>query len=453
MKQSLAKSRYADNSIKRNVDPSKDWCDRYEFAMAAFCGAAAGLLDAVFLGSARSESALSKLSDEQVGKIVMAYARLQGNDPRDLTEAIGFLERKYKVNYDQRSGKDVGGVTKLSTLDHHIKSLAHAPSLVGLTFSIIDQLRDKSTVISGGKLFVVDTKGGMTHLSGKGVQEKLVAAFANWLGHCMSDVAGSRNSAGRGTGLPIPGMELLMFSRIRVGKDDELLSEVVTKAFRQGYDFRIGVAQGTVLGFQKATTAVCWAFKQHYLDHRPWAECIPLESEGSLRMMQLVGNGALCMVDVGNAALKSKGEPAEFVLSFNFSAALQLAYLVLHEVDVRTGAEIERRMSKLYDELLHVSTPIERRNIRKMDERLQKYQMSLDQEYRLFCIQVESSEAEFMRTLKATETWYASVGKRADAAALHAKNVGVKDEKIIHSKTEMKAMLGEQKGFWERFKK
>lgn len=50
-------------------------------------------------------------------------------------------------------------------------------------------------MFSGGKLYVVNTSGSEIHIQGKGVREKLVAAFANWLGHCMSDVAGSKGSA------------------------------------------------------------------------------------------------------------------------------------------------------------------------------------------------------------------------------------------------------------------
>lgn len=258
MGQELMKSRYTDKSLMKAVDPNKEWCDRYEFAMAAFCGAAAGLVDAFLLGdvsNAKSESVLKSFSDERVEKVVMAYSRMLGGKANDLSGAIAFLEKKYKVNYDQRSGKDVSGMFELSAIDHHIKSLAHAPSLVGLTFSIIDQLRDTSTMFSGGKLYVINTSGGEIHVHGKGVKEKLVAAFANWLGHCMSDVAGSKGSARngrRGMGLAMPGTEVLMFSGLKVGKEEELLGNVMTEAFRRGYDFRVGVAQGLVLGIQAA---------------------------------------------------------------------------------------------------------------------------------------------------------------------------------------------------------
>ena len=124
MGQELMKSRYTDKSLMKAVDPNKEWCDRYEFAMAAFCGAAAGLVDAFLLGdvsNAKSESVLKSFSDERVEKVVMAYSRMLGGKANDLSGAIAFLEKKYKVNYDQRSGKAVSGMFELSAIDHHIK--------------------------------------------------------------------------------------------------------------------------------------------------------------------------------------------------------------------------------------------------------------------------------------------------------------------------------------------
>ena len=43
MGQELMRSHYADKSLMKAVDPNREWCDQYEFALAAFCGAAAGL--------------------------------------------------------------------------------------------------------------------------------------------------------------------------------------------------------------------------------------------------------------------------------------------------------------------------------------------------------------------------------------------------------------------------
>ena len=70
-------------------------------------------------------------------------------------------------------------------------------------------------------------------------------------------------------------------------------------------------------------------------------------------------------------------------------------------------------------------------------------------------VQVEGSEADFMRTLKATDAWYSSAHQRAEASAEHARTGGVKEEKILNSVSELDVKLGveRKKGFLERFKK
>ncbi|MFR8717389.1 MAG: hypothetical protein ACLVES_06430 [Faecalibacterium prausnitzii] len=134
-------------------------------------------------------------------------------------------------------------------------------------------------------------------------------------------------------------------------------------------------------------------------------------------MMQLVGNGALCMVDAGNAALKSGGEPTKFVLNFDFWRRCGWPIWCCMSSTSEWGLSLKSGWMRCMTSVLHVSTPIERRNIQKMDERLRNYQPSLDQKYLLFCIQVEGSEVEFMQTLKATDARFASVHRRADASA------------------------------------
>ena len=47
-----------------------------------------------------------------------------------------YLEKKFKVPYDQSVGDAASEVFTLTPNNHHFKSLAHNPSLVGLFFSI-----------------------------------------------------------------------------------------------------------------------------------------------------------------------------------------------------------------------------------------------------------------------------------------------------------------------------
>ena len=352
-----------------------DWCDKYEFGLAAFCGAMAGFIDVFFVQSPAARSSLLGLSDAAADEMVKKFARFTGWKPRagnenNVASAIGYLERTFRVNYDQKNQVEVGGVVKLSTKNHHIKSLAHSPDVVGLFFSILDQFQGKSSFLDNGKIIRVDTSGGDFELKGGNFPAKLFSGFANWLGHIMSDAAGStgsRGNGGRGTGVPMPFMELTQFckfGRFQIGKDRQNFADLMVRTFQQ------------------LATSACWAIKRHLVDKKRWEDCIPSDNYGSYRMMQLVSNGTLCLIDVGDAALRSGGNALTFCLHFNFAAALRLAYLVLKEINIRFGAVLEAKLKVFYNEIVKNSTPEEREYLRQMDLRLQNHQTRLDELYR-----------------------------------------------------------------------
>ena len=115
------------------------------------------------------------------------------------------MSNEAKVPYDQthtsiRSEKGLG----LSTYDHHFKSLAHNPSVVGLFFSIVDQFNNTSTFVDHGRLISLQQGKEGWELKGNSFQAKLWCGFVNWLKHLLSDVAGSGSNKGRGMGLPAP---------------------------------------------------------------------------------------------------------------------------------------------------------------------------------------------------------------------------------------------------------
>ena len=102
-----------------------DKCDKYDYLVAVGCGAIAGLVDLFLVGSP-ADSKLQCWTDAQVDKTVMVFAKTCGWSPRkgkekSVVSAIGFLEKKFPVNYDQRHSGDVGGLFTMSTKNHHMK--------------------------------------------------------------------------------------------------------------------------------------------------------------------------------------------------------------------------------------------------------------------------------------------------------------------------------------------
>ena len=79
----------------------------------------------------------------------------------------------------------------------------------------MDQFRGTATFIDNGQLITVTAE---SQLQGSTFVSKLFCGFTNWIGHLMSDIAGSSGASGRGSGIPIPFYELLQ--TLNVGSFD-----------------------------------------------------------------------------------------------------------------------------------------------------------------------------------------------------------------------------------------
>ena len=310
-------------------------CDKYDYMLAGTCGVIGGLIDALFVGLP-GQGALSKFTDDMADKSVQKFASWNGwKGPREgkdpTASAIGFLERRYKVNYDHRHGGDVDGLFNMSTRNHHIKSLAHSPDLVGLFFSILAQFTSTAHFVDNGKLISIDTE--TFELKGSNLVAKLFSGFINWLGHLFSDAAGSSGAQGRGSGIPIPFYSLLQFINVgEFGQHKQTFAKIAVQVFEQGYDFRHGVALAIPVLVTELLTRVTWTAKRRLYHKHPWAECIPTANNPELRRMLLIAHGSLCLVDGADAAIRSKGDMIQFLLRSNLVAWARFGTLALKEL-------------------------------------------------------------------------------------------------------------------------
>ena len=341
---------YKDSLIKRseenkNLLVKEDKCDKYDYLTAVACGAIGGIID-IFLVGAPGDSKLLKWTDNQVDNAVKAFAKVTGWNPREenkdsIASAIGHLEKKFKVNYDQRHSVDVNNLFKMSTKNHHMMSLAHSPDLVGLFFSILNQFTLTSSFVSNGK--VITIKSDDFELQGNTFVSKIFCGVANWFGHIMSDIAGSSGSAGnsgRGTGIVIPFYELFgfcKFGKFNVGKDKQDLATIATRAFQEGYDFRFGLAAAIPVVITDLSIRLVWSLRRYFQKGFSIKECIPTSRHSDLRVMLLIGNGTLCVMDGIDAGIRSKGNALSFFLRLNLIAWFRFLTLVLKEVCIRVG--------------------------------------------------------------------------------------------------------------------
>ncbi|MDA9557568.1 hypothetical protein N9R79_08730 [Vibrio sp.] len=314
-------------------------CDKYDYLIAGTCGVIGGLIDVFFVGMP-GEGKLTKFSDNTINSAVEKFSSACGwegaKEEGDSTKsAIGYLERKFKINYDQattlgKNGTD-GAVKNLSPKNHHLKSLGHSPDLIGLFFSILNQFTSTSTFISNGQIITIDTE--TYELKGGNFIAKIFSGFVNWLGHLFSDMAGSSGASTRGSGIPIPFYNLLLLFDIgEFGQHKQTFATIATKVFEKGYDFRHGIAMAIPVLISELLTRLMWTIKQRYYFRKPWNQCVPVGNSPELRRMLLVSHGTLCLVDAGDAALKSGGDMITFLLRTNIIGWARFGSLALKEV-------------------------------------------------------------------------------------------------------------------------
>ena len=366
--------------IKEEFSLKNAKCDKYDYMIAGTCGVISGLIDIFFVGMP-GDSKLGNFADEQAKKITENFAEflgwdkekvvakgnnttasaidfLEGNAERSITlnkdswlykqlQTLGLISENgkfkgFKVNYDQTS---LDGIAtegkKLSAKNHHLKSLGHSPDLIGLLFSIFNQFTKTSSFFIEGKLITIDTKS--FELYGSNLVSKIFCGFANWFGHIMSDWSGSNGTVGngnRGTGVPIPFYNLFQiidigsFSDIKSSGDKEkTFAQITEKIFKEGYDFRHGMAMAIPVMINELLIRFMYTMKAHFYHEKDWKDSIPNENIPELRRMLLVGHGTLCIIDGADAAIRSGGEMITFLSRTNLIAWVRFGHLSLKEVN------------------------------------------------------------------------------------------------------------------------
>lgn len=381
--------------VREDYYEQKPQCDIMDYALAAFCGTVGGLVD-IFLVGDPSNSILGNWTDKKVDQVVEKISKqlwnndqplrekirreLKGDDckealkkagipydqfltkaPENIQQCIQYLEKKFAVNYDATSlaylaSESVEKLTQaqkdalehMTPKNHHFFSLAHMPDLVGLIFSILDQFTGKVSFLAEGQFIRVvpvpkTNQIDAFELRGSNFIAKLFCGFVNWLGHCLSDLAGSGTTRSdpekRGMGLPLPGFELFQGLALVAGKNDGFggkLAELSVKVFESGYDTRFGIAMAIPVALSTLLTRLCFALKRYFYHGLPLEQSIPIETkrlrQPELRRMLLVSHGTLCAWDTGDALIRSGGQLLAGALRLNYWAYARLAMDGLAEV-------------------------------------------------------------------------------------------------------------------------
>lgn len=334
------------NETVDSIKGLKPDCDKLDYILATSSGALCGIID-IFLVGKPGESPLGNITDKWFVARTIDFAKLCNPENKNfdsLDSALRFLEKKFKVPYDQTGLGDAGKtIFDLTAKNHHFKSLAHNPSLLGLFFSILDQFSNTSHFVTDRQLVSLQQADEKWELRGGNIPSKLFCGFANWMGHLISDVSGSSSSAAkgnRGTGLPSPlwtwTNDIIAIKAklgLSVTETDKAMNELALNIFEKGYDIRFQTAQAIPVFLNELLVRLIYAIRRlfRYFSEIPktersfalmWKKCEPF-SNATVKRMLTVAHGTFCLVDVGDAvgrSLTAGGgtfNAVEFVLRLN----------------------------------------------------------------------------------------------------------------------------------------
>ena len=361
IEQALSEAEAELTSLNETIDTIatlKTKCDKLDYTLAASVGAICGIID-VFLIAKPGESLLGDKTDDWFNNRTKSFAKLNGWKGGDDKSAIRFLEKKFKVPYDQRGAGDAGAaVFDMTPKNHHFKSLAHNPSLLGLFFSILDQFTNSSHFVSinpyGDLIELVEADNELS-LRGKTLPAKIICGTFNWIGHMISDISGSSSGVGRGSGIPSPlwtwiNDVLAIKAKLKIPRFifEEDFYNIALELFKKGYDFRFQTAQAIPVLFNELTVRLLFSIRR-YLRFRKeqsdysfkdvWEACKPFGSPEIKRMLT-VAHGTFCVIEITDATIRGFAagggafNPVEFFLRLNV--------IGLGRFTISLGGEVKR---------------------------------------------------------------------------------------------------------------
>lgn len=350
------------NETVESINDLKAECDKIDYILAASSGALCSIID-IFLVGKPGESPIGNITDKWFADRTIDFAKLVHPDKKNfesLESALRFLEKKFKIPYDQTGLGDAGkAIFDLNARNHHFKSLAHNPSLLGLFFSILDQFTNSSHFVTNGQLLSLQKADDGWELYGGNISGKLFAGFVNWFGHLISDISGSKSSAkegNRGMGIPSPfwtWINDIIAIKSKLGLNisnvDMDINELAINIFEKGYDIRFQTAQAIPVFLNELLVRLIYAvrrlfkyFSENSNQERSfvaiWKKCEPF-SNPTVKRMLTVAHGTFCLIDVGDAVIRAfvsgggNFNACEFIMRLNIVGVGRFAISLYGEAE------------------------------------------------------------------------------------------------------------------------
>lgn len=388
------------NDLEAEIDRLTNQADKWDYTIAIGSGILAGLIDAIWVGEF-NYTELKADSHKHINKFIELYAKLAGYEDtgRGLKGAVEHLEGKFTV--DQDNVWKAAGVS--SARLHHLEDIAHHPTPLGLLSAIVVKFFRCSVfankngeinfvaidtscaslaktwmpiLISGILTWMVNVaktenykKAGrelpkpicnlLQKLSLAPAIIELLSVAGNWFSHEISDLGGSKQTAGGGMGIPGVFLSLLKEISLLPGIKDTELPKLVNDWYSKGkIDMRAEMAFVEYLGKQSIPIIIneCLVRSFYFvrrliaeyeisgdLKHLNWINVVPWGNRTIARMIT-ISSGCFSVIDLSDAAIRStlkNGTPKnpkfwyDFIININIVGEGRFVIAVTD--DIRMG--------------------------------------------------------------------------------------------------------------------
>lgn len=341
---------------------------------------------------------------EGVGKT----SRWKKRDPNRLASAVEFLEEKYVLPGDNDWKFENSGISASS---HHLDDFCHHPTLVGMICCILVQFTGNAKYhTSTGEVITLPVSvNEYGNFVSERVFGKVFAGIINWFfnaaqtlknqkGHLMSDMAGSISAVkGKKGGAGVPGTVMSTLKELSALPcfKDTLFAENLRKAYQNGigngnsqldlgifnelfdganskFDMRTEMAVKYELKRQSVPIIIneiivrSFFFIRRFIEQMKvkqslmeieWKKLLPMNNRTIVRMMT-IASGIFCLVDLGDAAIRSGIESGGDLPMFFSEFILRVNFVGIGRFTVAVGADLYMEVRKARMELAVTSGEI-----------------------------------------------------------------------------------------------
>jgi len=344
------------DEINAQIDKLTNHSDGIDYMMAVGSGLIAAAIDSLWVGEFSFERGKA-WSNEKVNDFVLKAAQKQGYTGERLKGAISYLEDHFKIPSDDIwNGEGVS----ISAKSHHLDDLAHHPTPLGLFCSILTQFTKTGYFQNGHGEFIkiaVTDEG----IIGEDLPHKIFAGTINWFFHLVSDMSGSRKTAGVGMGIPGPIVSLLKEISLLPGLNETSLPKKLYEAYvKKKFNLRSELAVGYELGRQAIPVILNEVLARSFyfirrigmeykenggFDKIEWKNTLPFKNRTIVRMMT-ISTGTFTVVDLADAAIRSAIKSGGVNPTFLSNFILRVNFVGVGRFAIACGTDVKMGTNK-----------------------------------------------------------------------------------------------------------